>query len=129
MKVNRLLPGLAFVGFLAASSADAQFVHLSRCHAAYPCLIPFGLQYNPDALIAGPYAQVPTTAFSGRIELKTPIKIEIDKPIDQKAIDEAVRRTLEVRGSEKTPTAAPPAPAATPPAAETSKPGNPPSEN
>ena len=98
MKWNRALPALVFLGFLAAPSAKAQFVHLSRCHAAYPCLIPFGLQYSPDPLIAGPYAQPSTTAVSARVELKVPLKVEIDNPIDQKAIDEAVRKTIEIHG-------------------------------
>ena len=98
MKWKRALPALVVLGFLAAPSTKAQFVHLSRCHAAYPCLIPFGLQYSPDPLIAGPYAQPSKTGVSARVELKLPLKVEIDKPIDQKAIDEAVRKTIEIHG-------------------------------
>jgi hypothetical protein len=115
MKVNRTLPLLVFLGMLAAPAVKGQFVHLSRCHAAYPCLIPFGLQYSPDPLIAGPYAQPFTTAVSGRIELKTPLKVEIDKPIDQKAIDEAVRKTIEIHDSAKNPPGVPPTSLAAPP--------------
>jgi len=115
MKRNWALPALVLLGFLAAPSAKAQFVHLSRCHAAYPCLIPFGLQYNPDPLIAGPYAQPSTTGVSARVELKFPLKIEIDKPIDQKAIDEAVRKSIEFHDSGKTPPGAPPSSLSTPP--------------
>ena len=107
MKWNRALPALVFLGFLLAPSAKAQFVHLSRCHAAYPCLIPFGLQYSPDPLIAGPYAQPSTTAVSARVELKQPLKVEIDKPIDQKAIDEAVRKTIEIHGKKPSTVSAP----------------------
>ena len=52
----------------AASPAPAQFVQLSRCQAAWPCSAPFGIQYKPDPLIAGQYGNVPTTAFSTRID-------------------------------------------------------------
>ena len=70
--------------------------------------IPFGLQYSPDPLIAGPYADVPNTAVSGRIELATPLRFEVDRPIDQKAVDEAIRKTLEIGRTGK-PTATTPA--------------------
>jgi hypothetical protein len=68
-------------------------------------------QYNPDPLIAGTYAQPSTTGVSARVELKSPLKVEIDKPIDQKAIDEAVRKTIEIHG--KNPSSVP-APEPTP---------------
>lgn len=109
MKSLRLVPGLVLLGFLAAGSAQAQFVRMARCHAAYPCLVPFSIQYSPDPLIAGPYAQPGYTAISGRFELKAPLKVEIDRPIDQKAIDEAVRKTIEIRPPGKKPAAPPPA--------------------
>ena len=117
MKLNRLLPVLFLLGFLAASVSEAQFVRFSRCHAAYPCMIPFGLQYNPDPLIAGQYGQPNTTAISGHVDLKFPLKVEIDKPIDQRVIDEAVRKTLEIHGAEKKPepSVPPAAPAPEPP--------------
>jgi hypothetical protein len=107
-------------GILAAGSVRAQFVSLSRCHAAYPCAIPFGLQYHPDPLVAGQYGQPGQTAVSGRIELKFPLKVEIDKPIDQKALDAELRKSLEVqkRGAdEKTiePARAPEKPEKNPP--------------
>jgi len=108
MKWNRTLLLVVVLGLLATPSAKAQFVHLSRCHAAYPCLIPFGLQYNPDPLIAGPYAQPSTTGVSARVELKFPLRIEIDKPVDQKAIDEAVRKSIEFHENGKPPGAPPP---------------------
>jgi hypothetical protein len=127
VKSNRLLPGLFLLGFLATSFSEAQFVRFSRCHAAYPCLMPFGIQYNPDPLIAGQYGQPNTTAISGHIELKFPMKVEIDKPIDQKAIDEAVRKTLEFQPAEKKPAATPPAEVA--PAPEDVKPKAPPGEH
>jgi len=124
MKGHGILIGVFTVaGVFAASSASSQFVSLSRCHAAYPCAIPFGLQYRPDPLIAGQYGQSGQTAISGRIELKFPLKVEMDKPLDQKALDAELRKSLEVheRGqspaSEKTsePVPAPEKPVKTPP--------------
>lgn len=125
MKRARRLAAVFFAaGFLAAGSASAQFVQLSRCHAAFPCSIPFGLQYRPDPLIAGFYADVPNTAVSGRIEIATPLKVEVDRPIDQKAIDEAIRKTLEIGRTGKPAAMAPAAfaPPAPPPAVEPKKP-------
>lgn len=96
MKTGRRLPVLLSVaGLLVAGFASAQMVPLSRCRAAYPCALPFGLQYAPDPLVAGPYAQVPNTAVSAHIDLKTPFRIELNRPLDQKAFDEAVRKSLE----------------------------------
>jgi len=116
VKRARSLPVLLSVaGLLAAGSVSAQFVHLSRCRAAVPCSFAFGLQYAPDPLIAGPYAQAPSTAVSGRVELTTPIKVELDRPIDQKAIDEAVRKSLELHPPGN-PAPALPASAVAPPA-------------
>ena len=107
MKRARLVPVLlSIAGLVAAGSASAQMVPLSRCRSAYPCSFPFGLQYAPDPLIAGPYAQVPNTAVSGRIELKAPIRFELNRPVDQNAIDEAVRKSIEIHN----PAEAPPAP-------------------
>lgn len=110
MKFRRTVAGMLFLaGWLVAGAAAAQFVSLSRCHSAYPCLIPFGLQYRQDPLIAGQYGQAGHTPLSGRIELRLPLTIEIDRPLDQKALDEAVRKSVEVRRP------APDAPAAAPP--------------
>ena len=108
MKRARLVPVLlSIAGLVAAGSASAQMVPLARCRAAYPCAFPFGLQYAPDPLIAGPYAQVPNTAVSAHIELKTPIRIELNKPLDQKALDEAFRKSLEIRKPQETTPALP----------------------
>ena len=66
---------------MAAAPASAQFVLFSRCQTAYPCNQPFGLQYRPDSLIAGPWAPGgPASAISAHIELKVPPSIELDKP-------------------------------------------------
>jgi len=87
------------------------------------------VQYRPDPLIAGQYGQPGNTAVSGRVELKIPLKVEIDRPIDQRAIDEAVRKTIEVHGARgQAPASAPPAPTAVPPATESSKPKTPSAE-
>jgi hypothetical protein len=97
----RLAVLLFAAGFLAAGTASAQFVPLARCHAAFPCSIPFGLQYGPDPLIAGPYAHLTNTAVSARMEIATPPRFELDRPLDQKALDEALRKTLEIGRSGK----------------------------
>jgi hypothetical protein len=83
-------------GLLASSAAQAQFVPLSRCRAAYPCSIPFGLQYRPDPLIAAQYGGAGNTAMVARVELRPPFvpRIETRVPPDIKAIDEAVRNFL-----------------------------------
>ena len=53
----------------------------SRCQTAYPCNQPFGLQYRPDPLIAGPWTSgSPASAVSAHIELKKPLSIGLDKP-------------------------------------------------
>jgi len=113
-----MLSGTLFLaGVFFAESVGAQFVSLSRCHSAYPCSIPFGLQYRPDPLIAGPYGQPGHTPLSGHIELRLPLKIEIDRPLDQKALDEAMRKGVEVqRPGPAAPADAAPAIEKTPPA-------------
>ena len=98
MRAPRTLTGVFFLaGVLAAGHARAQFVSLSRCHSAYPCLIPFGVQYRPDPQLAGLYGQPGHTPVSGRIELRGPLKVEMDRPLDQKAIDAELRKSVDVR--------------------------------
>lgn len=82
MKIRSFQRGLlALTVLLAAAPARAQFVLFSRCQTAYPCNQPFGLQYRPDPLIAGPWAPgAPASAISAHIELKVPPSIELDKP-------------------------------------------------
>ena len=107
MKKARWLPlpvVLSVAGLLAAGFASAQMVPLSRCRAAYPCAFPFGMQWGPDPLVAGPYAQVPNTAISAHIDLKAPFRIELNRPLDQNALDEVVRKSLEFhKPAESTP--------------------------
>ncbi len=99
MKSHRVLRSALFsTGLLAAAALSAQFVSLSRCHAAYPCAIPFGLQYRPDRLIAGQYGRVPDSAISLRVPLKAPLVPELDKrsELDFGAMEAAVRKSLEI---------------------------------
>ena len=112
MKTWGLLRGtLAGVGFLAAAALPAQFVSLSRCRAAFPCAIPFGMQYRPDPLIAAHYGRVPDSAISVRLPLETPLTPALDKRPrpDLGAVDAAVRKSLELHP---------------PPGARTGKPGS-----
>ena len=91
------LRGLFFAaGFLGAVALQAQFVPLSRCRAAYPCAFPFGLQYRPDALIAGQYGHMGNTGLAASVALKRPLQIEVVRhgPSDSRAIDDAVRQFL-----------------------------------
>jgi hypothetical protein len=76
----------AAAAFAAAFEARAQFVQLTRCQAALPCALPFGLQYKPDPLIAGQWANASHTVFSGRIDLLRPLQplvIDLSKEIDR----------------------------------------------
>lgn len=82
MRARLPLAGLLSASALfLASPASAQFVLFSRCQTAYPCNQPFGLQYRPDPLIAGPWTNgSPASAISAHIELMVPPSIELDKP-------------------------------------------------
>lgn len=76
---------LAAAGLAAASGAKAQFVQLTRCQAAYPCNVPFGLQYKPEPLIAGQYGNVPSSAFSVRVNPVKPFsppKVDLVTELD-----------------------------------------------
>jgi hypothetical protein len=83
----------AAVLLLSAVPASAQFIQLTRCRAALPCSQPFGLQYRPDPLIAGPYSSMPASAVSGHIELKANPKVELDKP-PAPPLDDAVSNSV-----------------------------------
>lgn len=98
MKMQILGGALIAIGVLIAAAMSAQFVSLSRCQAAYPCAIPFGLQYRPDPLIAGQFGRVPDSAISVRLPLKAPLIPLLDtRPqSDLGAVDAAVRKSLEL---------------------------------
>jgi hypothetical protein len=122
VKRRLLRAGLFVAGALAlAPPASAQFVMFSRCHGAYPCSEPFHMQYRPDPLLAGPWADVPNTAVSAHVELKGKPTIELDKPKELAADDPvaaSVRYFLRKHPAPKKPktSAPPPAPeAAAPP--------------
>jgi len=69
----------------AAAAADAQFVELSRCQAAMPCAIPFGLRYNPDPLSVSGFTALPHTAFSMRVDPAHPLnppRVDLSKALD-----------------------------------------------
>ena len=80
----------------AAVPARAQFVSLTRCHGAFPCDRPFGLQYRPDPLIVGPYASAPSSAVSAHVDLKTKPEVELDTPLTMSgdAVDASVKAFL-----------------------------------
>ena len=82
--------------FNQASTAQAQFVPLSRCHSAYPCAIPFEVQYRPDPQIAAQYGGVSNTALVAKVALRAPLtpRVEVRTSPDDKAIDDAVRKFL-----------------------------------
>jgi hypothetical protein len=95
MATRRLCAAFLFAaGLAAAAPASAQFVAFSRCHGAYPCNQPFGLQYNPDPLIAGPYASGPTSAVAGHIELKKIPEVKLDTRPQEPPVDDAVTASV-----------------------------------
>lgn len=99
MKTHRFLRGILFAaGLLAAAALPAQFVSLSRCQAAYPCAIPFAVQYRPDPLLASHYGRVPDSALSLRLPLRAPLLPELDRrpQPDLAAVEAAVRKSLEM---------------------------------
>ena len=96
MRARLPLAGLLSAAALfLASPASAQFVLFSRCQTAYPCNQPFGLQYRPDPLIAGPWAAVnPASAVSAHIELKKNPSIGLDKPTKTPDLDDPVNNSV-----------------------------------
>ncbi len=91
------LRGLFFAaGFFGTIALQAQFVPLSRCRSAYPCAFPFGLQYRPDALLAGQYGGTGNTGLAASVALRRPLRLEVVRhtPPDTQAIDDAVKRFL-----------------------------------
>jgi hypothetical protein len=100
MAARRWIPALLIAGgFFAASAATAQFVPFTRCHGAYPCNVPFVIQYRPDPLIAGPYPSAPSSsAVSAHVALKSRPEIELDTPaplpLSEDPVDASVRAFL-----------------------------------
>jgi hypothetical protein len=85
------------VGLLAAPIAQAQMVPMSRCHAAFPCSIPFSIQSRPDPLIAGPYGGVGSGGMLVTIPIVLPLQPRIEKsrsPDIGQALDADIHRAL-----------------------------------
>jgi len=106
---------LVAAGVAVTAPASAQFVSFSRCHGAYPCSEPFGLQYQPDPLIAGPWAWgSPSSAVSAHIELSSPPAFVVDKRPETSPdapVEQSVRRFLRRHPAPRTADQKPPAPA------------------
>lgn len=68
-----------FAALLLAFSpgAFAQIVPLSRCQAAIPCSIPFGLR-PADATAFSPYAKTGNAAVS--VSIDDDLKLKVDRP-------------------------------------------------
>ena len=101
MAIRRwILPTLLLAaGLFSASPARAQFVPFTRCHGAYPCNVPFVIQYKPDPLIAGPYPSAPSSgAVSAHVQLKSSPEVVLDKPeplpLSEDPVDASVRAFL-----------------------------------
>lgn len=121
MKRSALCALLGAAALAAAAPAGAQFVQLVRCQAAYPCSSPWGIRYNPDPLIAAHYGNVPTTAFSGRIDLARPYQLpalDISKTLDSQDFARDAARIFVLTHPTLKPKAAEPEPAAAPAAPE-----------
>ena len=89
---------------LTADAALAQFVPMARCGAAFPCSIPYGVQYAPDPLLMGPFAAPANSAISFRTTLDARPTITIDiRPRDNTPIDAAVRTFLQQYPATKKP--------------------------
>jgi hypothetical protein len=118
---------LILAGLAAAEPVSAQFTQFTQCHGAYPCNRPFGLQYNPDPLIAGPWAQgAPTAAVSAHVELKKNPEVVVDKPpalpLSADPVDASVRAFLRRYPKPAPPKEKPPAGSAAAPAPSPPKP-------
>jgi hypothetical protein len=88
---------LVLLGLLAAPIAQAQLVPMSRCHAAFPCSIPFSIQSRPDPLVAGPYGGVGNGGMLVTIPIALPLQPRIEKsrsPDIGQALDADIHRTL-----------------------------------
>ncbi len=81
---------------LLAGVGSAQLVPLSRCRTAYPCAIPFQLEYRPDPLLASAYGTGGNALFSIRTPLQSTFAAELDRSrqVDSAAVDAAVKAFL-----------------------------------
>lgn len=103
-----LLAGLVFAS--VAAPATAQLVPLARCHAAYPCNVPYGLR-PADAVANLPDAQLGNALVSVGVDNAFKPKL-IASPVSGDPVEGAARLYLRKNPlGLRTPT---PKPAATP---------------
>jgi hypothetical protein len=83
---------LAAVGMIMlAATATAQLVPLERCHAAYPCSLPFGLR-PADSLANNPYGSVGSTLIGVKSGLENGLKPKVVTwPVSQDPSEFAAR--------------------------------------
>ena len=90
---------LLTAGFLVSAGAQAQFVPLSRCHGAFPCSIPFSVEYRPDPMIAGQYGNtVSHVPIVVSVPLKVPFRPEVQRSVATPlgaALEDAIHRSLQ----------------------------------
>ena len=96
---------------LAAAAADAQLVPLARCHAAYPCNLPYGLR-PADAVTNLPDAQLGNTLIGVGVDNAFKPRL-ISSPVSSDFAEDAAR--LYVLKHPLKPTAKPTPAAAAPP--------------
>ncbi|HKD11690.1 MAG TPA: hypothetical protein VKE50_06420 [Thermoanaerobaculia bacterium] len=101
MRTHRFAKALLLLaaGFLVSVGAQAQFVPLSRCHGAFPCSIPFAVDYRPDPMIAGQYGNtVSHVPLVVSVPMKLPIRPELQRSVATPlgaALEDAIHRTLQ----------------------------------
>lgn len=102
---------LAALLLASAAPVFAQIVPLSRCQAAIPCSIPFGLR-PADATTFSPYARTGNAGVSVSAGVEEGLKPKLDRaPISEDPSERAARifvmRNPYAAGPTKTPTPAP----------------------
>ena len=104
----RRLSFAAAVFLLSATSARAQLVPLSRCNAALPCAIPFGLR-PADAVAFSPDARAGqgNTAISVSAAIEEGLKPHVDVPHVSEDPAERAARLFVKRNPPPKPTATP----------------------
>ena len=117
MRTAALRVFFAAAALAAASQARAQFVQLTRCQAAMPCAIPFGIRYKPDPLLAAAWGNMPHTVISMRADPARPFEtpaIDLSKALDRQDWAREAARIFVLRNPPK-PQTAPPGEAAAEP--------------
>ncbi len=103
-------PALAVCALLAlCAAAQAQIVPLSRCHAAIPCSIPFGLR-PADAAALSPYAATGqgNTAVAVGAGIEEGLKPRVLRPAaSEDPVESAARLYVKRNPPKPTPTPGP----------------------